>query len=87
MYRSYSFSNMPQPLKEIHKPPIKPSPEKCEKKEEHISSFSLKNDDVILLLVIAVLIFNECDDKLLLLALVYIFFSEYIGDITGQIFP
>lgn len=37
---------------------------------------SIKNDDIILLIVIALLILNDCDDKLLLLALAYIFFSD-----------
>lgn len=83
MYHSYSVSNMPEP---IVSPPPKAAHIKSEKKEptpkpekkETLPFFSgLKSDDLLLLLVIAVLIFNECDDKLLLLALVYIFFSDY----------
>ena len=83
MYHSYSVSNMPEtinasPPKPVHaKPEKKESAPKPEKKETLPFLSGLKSDDLLLLLVIAVLIFNECDDKLLLLALVYIFFSDY----------
>lgn len=39
--------------------------------------FGLEKDDIILLIVIAILILNECDDTILLLALAYIFFADY----------
>lgn len=81
MYRSYSVNNMPQPVIEPeHKPlppPIKETVKKEQKKEELFPLSGLKSDDLILLIVIALLIFNECNDKLLLLALIYIFFSDY----------
>ena len=81
MYHSYSVSNMPEPINAsppVHaKPEKKDSAPKPEKKETLPFLSGLKSDDLLLLLVIAVLIFNECDDKLLLLALVYIFFSDY----------
>ena len=38
----------------------------------------LKNDDLILLAIICALLLNHCEDKLLLLALAYIFFSDYL---------
>ena len=72
---------MPQPVIEPeHRPlppPIKEPAEKEQKKEELLPLSGLKSDDLILLIVIALLIFNECNDKLLLLALIYIFFSDY----------
>lgn len=83
MYHSYSVSNMPEPINasppkyEQAKPEKKESVQKSEKKEPLPFLSGLRSDDLLLLLVIAVLIFNECDDKLLLLALVYIFFSDY----------
>lgn len=39
----------------------------------------LHTDDIVLLIVIALLLLNDCDDKLLLLALAYVFFSDYFG--------
>ena len=81
MYRSYSVNNMPQPVVEPEQkplpPPIKETVKKEQKKEELFPLAGLKLDDLILLIVIALLIFNECNDKLLLLALIYIFFSDY----------
>ncbi len=88
MYRSYSVSNMPQPIstepptprytKSTESQPTAPKPKPTQpEKKEPASLSKLKSDDLILLIVIAVLIFNECNDKLLLLALIYIFFSDY----------
>ena len=75
MYRSYSVNNMPQPVIEPEHRPLPPpnteSIKKEQKKEELLPLSGLKSDDLILL------IFNECNDKLLLLALIYIFFSDY----------
>ena len=72
---------MPQPVVEPEQkplpPPIKETVKKEQKKEELFPLAGLKSDDLILLIVIALLIFNECNDKLLLLALIYIFFSDY----------
>ncbi len=39
----------------------------------------LRTDDIVLLIVIAILLLNDCDDKPLLLALAYVFFSDYFG--------
>ena len=81
MYRSYSVNYMPQPVIEPeHRPlppPTKETAKKEQKKEDLFPLAGLKSDDLILLIVIALLIFNECNDKLLLLALIYIFFSDY----------
>ncbi len=80
MYRSYSVNNMPQPVntvKETEEPPkAEPKPLK---KEQPTPLSGLKSDDFLLILIIFILIFNECDDRLLLLALLYIFFSDYFG--------
>lgn len=37
----------------------------------------LDNDDIILLIVFLILIMDNCEDRLLLLALAFIFFSDY----------
>lgn len=37
----------------------------------------LRTDDLILLAVIFLLLSDDCDDKLLLLALAYVFFADY----------
>lgn len=83
MYRSYSLNNMPQPINtstNIPPPPPENIIKKKEEKNEIIPEISgLKSDDIILLIVIGLLIFNECNDKLLLLALIYIFFSDYFN--------
>lgn len=80
MYRSYSVNNMPLPVEaEPATPKPIEIPKKTQKKEEPQLPLNLKSDDLILLLVIVMLIFNECDDKFLLLALIYIFFSDYFN--------
>lgn len=89
MYKSYSYSNMP---KAVNSPPPKPPqpepsmpapPPKGGKQSGlpmGISPGKLQSDDILLLIVITALLLNECEDKLLLLALAYIFFSDYFGD-------
>ena len=73
MYRSYSYNDMPEPItqkKNDAPKPLKPGahPTKTEK----------RRDDLILMLVAALLLLNECDDKPLLLALAYVFISDYM---------
>ena len=73
MYRSYSYNDMPEPIQskkgDIPKPvKTETEPVKPEK----------RTDDLILMLVAALLLFNECDDKPLLLALAYVFISDYM---------
>ncbi len=82
MYRSYSLNNMPQPVPEPRHetPTVKEIAEPQKKQSEPTALSRLKSDDMILLVIIALLIFNECNDKLLLLALVYIFFSDYFKE-------
>lgn len=81
MYRKfYSYNDMPV---------MKPSPASATKKENEIvckkpeKSFlqGLENDDIILLAVFFILIMDNCEDRLLLLALAYIFFSDAFGNI------
>lgn len=86
MYRSYSVNSMPQPITHRSEPNVPPTnvtpeiPPKKEitapKKDVAQPRKKLKTDDLILLIVITVLLFNDCDDKLLLMALAYVFFTD-----------
>lgn len=80
MYRSYSVNNMPEPIMEAKPIPQSSPPSQIStQKEKPAEPAGLKSDDLILILVVLMLLLNECDDKLLLLALAYVFFSEYFG--------
>lgn len=80
MYRKfYSYNDMP-----VIKTPPAPMPEKkCpavqDKKKDGVGGIlsNLENDDIILLVVFLLLIMDDCEDRLLLLALVFIFFSDF----------
>ena len=80
MYRKfYSYNDMPvikqpTPMPKPHEE-HKPQP----KKENHQNGLlsGLENDDIILLVVLLILIMDNCEDRLLLLALGFIFFSDY----------
>lgn len=80
MYRKfYSYNDMPvikQPAP-APSPPDKHKPE--QKKETRHTGFlaGLENDDIILLVVFLILILDNCEDRMLLLALGFIFFSDY----------
>ena len=86
MYRSYSYNNMPHPtdtftVRDEHPLP-RPTQPKREIKEienekplQQSSFLNLEKDDLLLMAIIAALILNKCDDKLLLLALAYILLS------------
>ena len=92
MYRSYSYNNMPQPVirhEEAPKPPAPPPPSKpappppepkreTERKPDGIGGFlkNLQTDDIILIAVIFALLIDDCDDKLLLIALGFVFCSD-----------
>ncbi len=88
MYRTYSYNNMPEPVRrqsgEEHKSPPKKNDEVCEKpcREEKNDAESLlgmlKSDDIIIIAVVLLLLLDDCDDKLLLIALAFIFFSEWL---------
>lgn len=83
MYRTYSYNDMPMPVKrnrEEKAPPQKPKEIKEKKKEnEPFGGIfgKLETDDIILMVVVLVLLIDDCDDKMLLLALAFIFFSEW----------
>lgn len=96
MYRTYSYNNMPEPIRHYKEekpvkepvPAPKPEPEKEEKKVCRTDGCKDKDgflpgildnfeaDDFILIIVIFALLADDCDDKLLILALAFIFFSE-----------
>lgn len=90
MYKTYSYNDMPTPVRryrdEKPRPNPKPSPpapppkEKKEEKKEGILGGLFDNfetDDIILVIVVLALLMDDCDDKLLLIALAFIFFSEW----------
>lgn len=90
MYRSYSYNSMPQPINTHCEETVKERPHCSDSKspEPHNEllknteqkgsnlPFGLEKDDLILIIIIAILIFNDCNDTLLLLALAYIFFAD-----------
>ena len=88
MYRTYSYNDMPIPVK--RKPDYKPKPtatptphceeHKEDKKDGILNGLfdKIETDDIILLIVVLVLLLDDCDDKLLLLAIGFVFISEWI---------
>ena len=92
MYKSYSYHNMPVPIqdkKEISEKKKDREPANTDRKEkgedkcpqEKKSSgilCGLETDDIILIAVAILLMNDECDDKLLLLAIAFIFLSDKI---------
>lgn len=84
MYRSYSYSNMPEPVKTHSAPRREPAPIRSEPSAKPLANRGqsdanirgcLQNDDIILIIIAAILLINGCDDKLLIIALAYIFLS------------
>ncbi len=88
MYRTYSYNNMPMPVRSKPQPPPEPKPpekkeiKKCEahkeKKDASLGGIlgDLKTDDIILIVIALALLIDDCDDKLLLIALAFVFFSD-----------
>lgn len=81
MYRKYySYNDMPV-LKESQKKEQCETPVKSDTPAKSCSQNKLlpglDNDDIILLVVFFILIMDNCEDRLLLLALAFIFFSDY----------
>jgi len=75
--RYYSYNDMPVPIKT--KPPEKKtvSPPKRENKSQPTDFLKqLEADDMVLLAVIFLLLLDDCNDILLLLALGFIFISK-----------
>lgn len=89
MYRSYSMNDMPQmikreksdnkkqesPVSNLHNKPIEESAGII-KDGKFLGKFEL--DDIILIAIIVMLLTNDCDDKLLLLAIGFVFVSGII---------
>lgn len=94
MYRSYSVNNMPEPVRYTNIPPPKPkqkpaekkketdikpsTQQKCAPKREGILS-NLQTDDIILGIVVLALLIDDCDDTVLLIALLLVLFSDYFN--------
>ncbi len=85
MYRSYSYNDMPKPI--MHTYEKKPTKSECKedsqkpikKKEKNDGLLAnLETDDLILLIVILALIIDDCDDKILLIALGFIFICQFL---------
>lgn len=90
MYRTYSYNDMPEPVRRHREEKPAPAPRsvpaapKREPMAEHKNKDgllggifdNLENDDIILIVVAIVLFMDDCDDKLLLLALAFIFISD-----------
>ena len=87
MYRSYSYNDMPKPIMHTYeeKPQKKECKEEkhdkeiCKKEEKHNGILAnLETDDLILLIVILALVIDDCDDKILLIALGFIFICQFL---------
>lgn len=88
MYRTYSYNDMPVPVMrnnaEVKKPSV-PSDKKPECNEKGNKKpnnggllGTLATDDLILIVIALVLLIDDCDDKLLILAIGFIFLSEWL---------
>lgn len=92
MYRTYSYNDMPVPVQRRNDDMRKPMPppkkelqckenkieKRCEKQDKNGGFLSgIATDDLILIVVALVLLIDDCDDKLLLIALAFIFLSEW----------
>ena len=91
MYRTYSYNDMPIPVQrrnEDMRKPMPPPKKELECTAENIAKkfdnpdhggilSGLGTDDLILIVVALVLLIDDCDDKLLLIALAFIFLSEW----------
>lgn len=91
MYMTYSYNDMPIPVQRRNEDMRKPMPppkkeieckeekieKKCDKPDNGGILSGLGTDDLILIVVALVLLIDDCDDKLLLIALAFIFLSEW----------
>lgn len=88
MYRTYSYNDMPVPVmrnnSEAKKPslPLDKKPECDEKRNSKQGNGgllgTLATDDLILIVIALALLIDGCDDKLLILAIGFIFLSEWL---------
>lgn len=88
MYRKYySYNDMPKPIYEQQPSRCDAAAAELHKNENEICKAEknnklfgkFENDDIILAVVVLMLLANDCDDKLLLLALAFVFFSGFDG--------
>lgn len=81
MYHSYSVNDMPRPLPPKPYDPPAQAPKKDDPRPEPANNPKLikgiKDEDIILLIVIFLLLAGECEDTLLLFALIYVFLTGY----------
>ena len=83
MYRTYSYNDMPIPVQrrnEDMRKPMPPPKKEIECKEEKIEKKCEKNDNGGILSGLGtddLILIVDCDDKLLLIALAFIFLSEW----------
>lgn len=74
MYRKYySYNDMPQPVSGIHKK------EELKIPQTNKILGNFETDDIILAIVIIMLLANDCNDKLLLLAIAFVFIGGFDG--------
>ena len=88
MYRTYSYNDMPKPLKRTpaekqNRQDKNPAPKKAErqnivKKTNNTNPINLEKDDIILIAVVLILLTDGCDDKILLAAVGFILVSEWL---------
>ncbi len=81
MYHSYSVNDMPRPIpSKPYDPPAQP-PKKDNPLPESVNNpkppKGIRDEDIILLIVIFLLLAGECEDTLLLFALIYVFLTGY----------
>lgn len=77
MYRKYySYNDMPQPVYPVNNNSKQEiiNKDKSDKKEKKFLA-NFENDDIILVAVLIMLFANDCDDKLLLLTIAFVFIS------------
>ncbi|MDD6762918.1 MAG: hypothetical protein PUD92_04700 [Clostridiales bacterium] len=74
-----SVSPPPKPTPAVQTDPIPVSVIDNDSENNRTIIGKLKADDMIILIVVALLLLNDCDDKLLLVSLAFIFFSDYFN--------
>jgi len=82
MYRKYySYNDMPKPVRETNRPPVHEEREVHKKEIAPTNPLgflkNLESDDIILAVIAIMLIVNDCDDKLLLLAIAFVFITGF----------
>ena len=78
MYRKYySYNDMPQPISPVHKKDEVSVTKPTSDTNKILGKF--ETDDIVLAIVIIMLLANDCNDKLLLLALAFVFIGGFDG--------